>query len=506
MLFTSIEFLAGFLPIVLAGFFWLGRERSSRWLLPWLVAASFFFYGWWNTADLVVFAWSVAANYLLYRGIRKHENIGALLLGVGLVGNLSLLGWFKYRTFLMSDILGVQIFGSQRVLDLPIGISFFTFQQIAWLVDSKRNREVEASWLEYAGFVAFFPQLIAGPIVHHRELVPQLKVPQLRRRRPALLAAGLSLFGLGLIKKLVVADSLAGPASLAFNATDRLGVIAPIAAWTGLLSYAGQIYFDFSGYSDMALGLGLMFGIRLPANFLSPYSAANVGDFWRRWHITLSYFLRDYVYIPLGGSRCSRARHYANLIGTMAVGGIWHGAGHTFLLWGLLHGVLLVAADAWQKVGSATRRRFGWWPAIPQPVAVGATLTLVVLAWVPFRATTLSGVGRMYASLLPAISVASPTVIEGVNNPARPFTPYGMGRKQLAWAMAVLVGCIVLPSTMQLFRRPLRGRWHEGDSAAGRVFSWQPSVAWAGITAVCLAWGVLQSLSVAPTPFLYFQF
>lgn len=507
MLFSSPQFLLGFLPVVAVLFYGLSLRGGGRWLLSFLVAASFFFYAWWNPPYVVIFAASIAFNYLLCSLMRRTERVSRGLLVFGVVANLSLLGWFKYRAFILQDIFGVLDAPTFILASMPIGISFFTFQQIAWLIDSSRNREITASSLEYAGFVSFFPQLIAGPIVHHRQLVPQLKETNLRRMRPALIAAGLSLFALGLLKKVMVADSLAVPTALAFEAVEGNRLIAATSAWTGVLSYAGQIYFDFSGYSDMALGLGLIFGIRLPANFLSPYCAVNISDFWKRWHITLSEFLRDYLYIPLGGNRCGRSRHYLNLVLTMALGGLWHGAGLTFIAWGLAHGLLLVGLEVWRGISHAARDRGIWWPGISKPVGLSITLALVVLAWVPFRAVSLAGASRMYSSLVPAaaLELVSEAPTREMNPPVR-LDPYGMGKRQLAWAAAVLVSCLLLPSTMQLFRAPLRGRWRMGWRSWTAGYSWRPSMGWAVVTAFGLAFGLLQALSAAPTPFLYFQF
>ncbi len=351
MLFTSFEFVFLFVPATLLGFMAL-RGASYAASVLWLVLASLFFYAFWNAAYLWLLVPSIVINYGLGRALDAHPAglSKKLLLALGVGANLAVLLYFKYAGFLVANI--DLLFGSGLALGsivLPLGVSFITFQKIAYLVDAYRGRARDPSFIRFALFVSFFPQLIAGPIVHHAEIMPQLQPAHLKGVRAASVAAGLALFAFGMLKKVVLADGIAPTANLAFG--DAAQGIEPgfSAAWAGALAYTLQLYFDFSGYSDMACGLALLFGVRLPANFYSPYKARSIIDFWRRWHITLSRFLRDYLYIPLGGNRRGPTRRYVNILLTMTLGGLWHGAGWTFVLWGLYHGVLLLVNHAWRS-------------------------------------------------------------------------------------------------------------------------------------------------------------
>ncbi len=293
---------------------------------------------------------------------------------VGIVFNLGLLGYFKYSDFFISNyntVFDTDI--SLLYLTLPLAISFYTFQQIAYLVDSYRSETKEYDFLNYAVFVTFFPQLIAGPIVHHSEMMPQFANVRNKVRNYHNIALGLFIFSMGLFKKVVIADTFALWATQGFDVAEKLNMIE---AWMTSLSYTFQLYFDFSGYTDMAIGIALLFNIKLPINFNSPYKATSIQDFWRRWHMTLSRFLKDYVYIPLGGNRKGETRTYVNLFATFLLGGIWHGAGWTFVLWGALHGIALMIHRAWQKLGFKMHMLLAWF----------ITFNFVNIAWVFFRA------------------------------------------------------------------------------------------------------------------------
>lgn len=378
MLFASLPFLTGFLPLVLAATYLARRGFGARGALAVLALASLVFYGWYYPPFLALLLGSVCVNYLLAK--RIYATRSRLLTGLGVAINLGLLGWYKYAGF-FADI-GRALTGSGIDLPdilLPLGISFFTFQQIAYLVDIYKSEAEPGNALDYLFFVTFFPQLIAGPIVHHKGLMPQLAEKRFAAFKSEDIAAGLVLFSIGLAKKVLVADALAPGADTIFEAQAQAHGIAlsTAEAWIGMLCYTFQIYFDFSGYADMALGLGLLFGLKLPINFNSPYKSTDIIDFWRRWHISLSTFLRDYLYLPLGGNRKGTVRRYANLWIVMLLGGLWHGAGWQFVIWGGLHGAYLSMAHFW-RVASM--------PKLP-PVA-GFTLTFVgvVIAWVFFRA------------------------------------------------------------------------------------------------------------------------
>ncbi len=343
MLFNSYVFIFAFLPVALLVFYRLGKV-SRRLAALWLVAASLFFYGWWNQRFVGLLMASVAFNYAVgylmgYR-LQRGKTAGLLLAG-SISANLALLGYFKYANFFLANFNA--LFGTTMPIGeffLPLGISFFTFTQIAYLVDTWRGKVREYDFIHYLLFVTYFPHLIAGPVLHHAQMMPQFARATTYRVHWENIALGVSIFVVGLAKKVLLADSLAVFSSPVFDIARQGGQPMFFEAWIGALSYTLQLYFDFSAYSDMAIGLSLMFNVRLPQNFNSPYKSASIIEFWRRWHMTLSAFLRDYLYIALGGNRKGTVRRYANLMATMLLGGLWHGAGWTFVMWGGLHGFI----------------------------------------------------------------------------------------------------------------------------------------------------------------------
>ncbi|MBT5260335.1 MAG: MBOAT family protein, partial [Nitrospina sp.] len=346
MLFNSYAFIFLFLPVTLLGFQLIGNRGHCRVAVSWLIGASLFFYGWWNPAYLGLILTSILFNYAV--GVSLGSRPAKTVLVVGIAANLGLLGYFKYANFFVDNINALT--GSDIVLEriiLPLAISFFTFQQITYLVDTYRGETQECDFLRYCLFVTFFPQLIAGPIVHHREMMPQFAKDTFCRLKAKHLAVGLTIFSVGLFKKVILADGIAVYSTPVFDAAEAGVILTFVDAWCGALAFTFQLYFDFSGYSDMAIGLGRMFGIILPVNFFSPYKASNIIEFWRRWHITLSRFARDYLYIPLGGNRKGTLLRFANLMITMLLIGLWHGAGWTFVIWGGLHGSYLVINHGW---------------------------------------------------------------------------------------------------------------------------------------------------------------
>ncbi|MGB5717793.1 MAG: MBOAT family protein, partial [Gammaproteobacteria bacterium] len=402
MLFNSYIFIFGFLPIVLAGFFAIGARGHHRVAIAWLVGASLFFYGWWNPAYLGLILGSILFNYAAGVALGGHEQgfSRKWLLALGVAGNLGLLGYFKYANFFVDNIslLSGADYHLGKIV-LPLAISFFTFQQIAYLVDAYKGETREYNFLHYCLFVTFFPQLIAGPIVHHREMLPQFARDRIYRLNYGHLAIGISIFTLGLFKKVVLADGVAVYVAPVFDAAEAGIALNMYEAWQGAMAYTFQLYFDFSGYSDMAIGLARMFGIRLPLNFNSPYKAGNIIEFWRCWHMTLSRFLRDYLYIPLGGNRKGTTRRHVNLMITMILGGLWHGAGWNFIIWGALHGFYLVINHAWHGVlrafgGGAHTTNF-----ISRGLARLLTFTVVVVAWVFFRAESLPGAMHLLSAM-----------------------------------------------------------------------------------------------------------
>jgi len=415
MLFNSYEFIFFFLPIVLTVFFAIGRSGYFATAMAWLVLASLFFYAWWNPAYLGLMITSILFNYAIGQTLShhvQHPHIRKGTLTLGVILNLGLLAYFKYANFFIDN--ANHIFNTHLDIGtilLPLAISFFTFQQIAYLIDVSRGETKEYNFLHYCLFVTFFPQLIAGPIVHHKEMMPQFAKKSIYRLKYSNLAIGLSIFAVGLFKKVVLADGIAIYASPVFD--SAAGGIAPgfADAWVGALSYTLQLYFDFSGYCDMAIGVARMFGIRLPLNFHSPYKATNIIDFWRRWHMTLSRFLRDYLYFPLGGNRKGTTRRYINLIITMVLGGLWHGAGWTFILWGALHGFFLMVNHAWHAVRKFLQHD------LSQPSHIGTiisrliTFLAVIVAWVFFRAEDLAAALLMLQGMcgLHASNMTMPT-------------------------------------------------------------------------------------------------
>ena len=520
MLFNSFPFIFGFLPIVVAGFVVLRGRSSGLWWIGWLVAASLFFYGWWNPVYLPLLGGSVLFNYTVGRLMRSWEladrSPGArlLLLAAGVTADLGLLGYFKYANFFIdtSTNLGAAGFQLDEII-LPLGISFFTLQQVAYLVDVYRGRAFESNVLRYALFVSFFPQLIAGPIVHHREIVPQFtRVPWRRLRFD--LAVGLAIFTVGLVKKVVIADHIAVFASPVFEGAAAGAAPSFFEAWGGTFAYTFQIFFDFSGYSDMAVGLARMFGIRLPLNFAQPYKAASLIDFWRQWHMTLSRFLRDYVYIPLGGNRYSEARRYSAILLTMLMGGIWHGAGWTFVVWGALHGLLLVLNHLWRTHRRAPRGA----PSSALQTGASRALTLIAVAtlWVFFRAPTMSGAVAMLEGMAGLNGVVLPRRLESLSLPVVPWITYqsGLGNFTASGGLAngiAFLGALLLivwfvPPTHEWMTRARPVLDPTGGRAVGRAWwQWRPSAAWAVFTAALGAVAVLLMVSRS-SEFLYYQF
>jgi alginate O-acetyltransferase complex protein AlgI len=336
MLFNSIEFLF-FLPIVLIGFFLLSKLHNELFSRLWLIFASLFFYGWWESQYLFLIIISMFFNYTLGATLSRYRHRQYIIFGI--LMNLILLGYYKYSNFFVDNfnLISGNHYHLEKVI-LPLAISFFTFQQIAYLVDSYKGQIKEYNFFNYCLFVTFFPQLIAGPIVHHKEMLPQFSNKQSRILKAENISVGLTIFMIGMFKKVVIADNIATFSTPVFNAAQAGETVTFFEAWLAAFCYSFQLYFDFSGYSDMAIGAARMFGIKLPLNFHSPYKAVNIIEFWRRWHITLSRFMKDYVYIPLGGNQTGAARKYIYLTITMLLAGLWHGAG-----WNSLSGGYFIA-------------------------------------------------------------------------------------------------------------------------------------------------------------------
>jgi len=473
MLFNSFAFLFSFLPLILAAFF-AARQFSPAVAHLALILGSLCFYALLDWVHLPVLLGSGAINYLLGQILSGRIAAGRSTLAwlwLAVLFNLGLLGGYKYLGLVL-PLLGIDF----PAIAAPLGISFFTFHQLSYLIDIHRRRIAPTGLRDYSLYVSFFPHLIAGPIMRYGQFAPQLAGPG----GTVDLLGGLFFFAVGLFKKTVLADTLAPIADRVFAAAAAGQLLGSGEALKGILAYTWQIYFDFSGYADMAIGLGLLLGIALPINFAAPYRAASISEFWRRWHITLSQFLRDYVYIPLGGSRHGGRRQVVALLLTMTLAGLWHGAALTFVAWGALHGLALVVAALWRRSGG---RLF----VLPQVVSVGLTFVVVALLWVLFRAEDFSAALACYRGLFTSSAPVWPA----------------------AWTDWLL--------------DPAWREWLWLGAGAGVVFVLKPTALWAGyqgaaipagrlglghgVAAGILLWLSLKTMTLEPLrSFVYFVF
>jgi D-alanyl-lipoteichoic acid acyltransferase DltB (MBOAT superfamily) len=486
MVFSAYPFLLVFLPLTLLGFYALraaGRRRTS---VNFLLLVSFVFYGVWSLAHLALLAASITANYFTGRYVASDaaQNRRRLAMILGVAANLSLIFWFKYLDFAGSNLAA--LLGADwtfRNIILPLGISFFTFQQIAYLVDCFRTRDGEKSFRDYALFVTFFPQLIAGPIVHHRFTRPQFAALAGGKLNADYIPYGVMIFAMGLAKKTLIADPIARAIDPLWNAAAAGDPVGGAAAWTAMVGYTLQIYFDFSGYCDMAIGLGLMFGVRLPVNFNSPYRARSIIEFWRRWHMTLSAFLRDYVYIPLGGNKGGEIVRLRNIFLTMLIGGIWHGAAWTFVIWGAIHASLITANHAARLWLPQLDRLQG---PISEALKRAALLSAVMIAWVYFRAEDVP---------------AAHAVLAGLSSPIGQFAPDPFILALMAFAGAL---ALFAPNSLEVagyvdaLNKPFP------REAAPGVKILRPTPMAAAATAILLAAGL--AVAWRPAVFIYFNF
>jgi alginate O-acetyltransferase complex protein AlgI len=513
MIFSSYDFVFLFLPICLSIYYILVLVGSSFGIV-FLVFASFVFYGWWDVNNLWIIALSIIFNY--FTGLYLFNNRSKVVLFCAIVANLLLIFAYKYYSFFTET--ANLAFGFSNIVPhiiLPIGISFFTFQQIGWIVDSYRKEVKNNSFMEYCLFVTFFPQLIAGPIVHHSSIIYQFIRGQKRASIPADFSIGCSMFLLGLAKKVLIADRLA-PFSDAMFANAAAGVpVGFMGSWLGVLAYTFQIYFDFSAYSDMALGLGRLFGFRLPLNFNSPYRSKSIVEFWRRWHITLSAFLREYVYIALGGNRKGLLRRYVNLMGTMLLGGLWHGANWTFVVWGALHGLFLVVNHLWHAVAD---RCLGGVRMPPIPAQI-LTFIVVALAWVPFRSESFEVSSEIYRQLFAVGGNMIPSwmgdgLIYGVveKKIIAQFVNLGLSNlysSALAQVLIIFSAAVIaffapnIPQLFQEYHLP-KGEKPQSVAARLRLLLWHPNFAWLAICVVCFCVSIV--FMKRDAGFLYFQF
>lgn len=540
MLFNSYTFIFGYLPVVLAGFYVLGAQRKE-WALLWLSAASLLFYAWWRPINVLLIAPSILVNYGLSRGLERtgeaRPALARLLLISGIVFNLCFLGYFKYLNFAagaFNDAFGTHFVWTQLIL--PLGISFITFQKIAFLVDVHSGRVSRFTLADYGLFVLFFPQLIAGPIVHYREMMPQFRAASCRWD-PANMAVGISLFFFGLAKKVLLADPLSQVIAPLYAKAAVGGAQSATECWIAALGFTLQIYFDFSGYSDMALGLARLFGIKLPVNFNSPLKARSIIDFWLRWHVSLTRFLTAYIYNPLTltltrrriakgkaifGGRNTSVPAFLVLLAmptvlTMLISGIWHGAGYTYIVWGLLHGLLLCINHAWRLVRPRVWPDTKLYNRRMAPIGFLLTFVSVVAAMVMFRSPTLGATFLLWKGMIGCYGIALPqAVFSRLGSAAGWLEALGV---QPAWSSGALlldaaarIGCmlaiaLLMPNTLQILAayEPAIGVKPEKTPArVVRILAWKPNRAWAvGLAGVALA-GMLSLGQLSE--FLYWQF
>ena len=490
MLFHSAVFLFGFLPITLLAYFAVGRV-SLRGAFAVLAFGSLVFYAWWNYLFVALVLGSVALNYvgalaISARQPRNEIRSARVLTGILIAADLFVLGYFKYLGFFAGEAnawLGTHWDVGKIVL--PIGISFYTFTQIAYLVDTLQGKVRERSLLSYLLFVTYFPHLVAGPVLHHAEMMPQFGLRENLVPQSDNLARGLTFLAFGLFKKVVLADGCAPIANAAFA---QAGIPAG-EAWLGVTAYSLQIYFDFSGYSDMAVGISLLFNIKLPINFYSPYRARNIIDFWRCWHMTLSRFLRDYLYIPLGGNRNGKVLRYVNLLATMVLGGLWHGANWTFLIWGALHGTFLAINHLWrEKFGSTNAASRSTLTSVAYQ---GLTLLAIVVAWVFFRAASMHDAMSMLSSMTGMSPVSK---VVGV-----------ISTENVAFVLALCALALFAPNTNELMQYHF-GMGRDVPRLPSRM-SWRPTLGYACAIGMLLVFTAVMGISGRKSlEFLYFQF
>lgn len=534
MLFNSYVFIFLFLPITLLLVFLANKYQKINTSAFILIIASLFFYGWWNPPYLILLLGSIIFNFFIAQVIQKNK----LVLLLGLSFNIGLIAYFKYANFFVDNInvLLNQSLYIEKII-LPLAISFFTFQQISYLVDAYRGQVEKYSFLHYCLFVTFFPQLIAGPIVHHKEIIPQFSYKNFLKYRSSHIFMGLTLFALGLFKKVIFADGMAVYASAAFLAAENGVILTIYEAWLGSLAYTMQLYFDFSGYSDMALGLAIMFGFRLPVNFFSPYKATNIADFWRRWHITLSRMIREYLWDPISlamtrlavRSRYGFIRFFittslAPTLFTFFWIGLWHGAGWNFIVFGMLHGSYITIYNLWSQL----KQRYKSLKIITNKAMANAlarviTFTCVVVGWIFFRAESFSGATSILSSMFGLNKISMPkSVINFTGLSEEWFLNNGfifeglfgngvMGNQPINvifFTGILITFCYIMPNCTQIFHRhkPFITTYPDHPAAFKKFhyLQWAPTYRWAIFTALTFCIAAMNLLK--ESEFLYFQF
>jgi alginate O-acetyltransferase complex protein AlgI len=517
MLFNSLSFLLVFLPIVSVGFLICRRFGNIGWVFVWLFLCSSVFYGTWEPKYNVLLFGSIAFNYCAALWIARTRS--RIVLGLAITGNLVVLAYFKYTNFIVqtfSNLLGIEF--HPVAIALPLGISFITFIQIAFLVDVYRKRNDDLGLAKYALFVAYFPHLIAGPIIHHKEVMSQFTNERLKSVSSSDVVAGIAFIVCGLFKKVVIADAMAGYAALAFRLAGQDQPISFFDAWGATLAFTYQIYFDFSGYSDIAIGLSRLFGVRLPVNFDSPYKSTSIIEFWRRWHITLSRFLRDYLYIPLGGNRSGILRRYFNLMVVMFLGGLWHGASWLFVVWGGLHGLYLIINHAFRFLKRRLEIDSGFFAGALRLCSL-LVFPAVIVSWVFFRAESWSGAEVMLRAMVGHNGILLPeryqALLGPLSSPIMQIFHMKTGAlvtfesfKATLSLVIVTMFVFLLPNSQQLlapfdsgFPRPV------GDTTfLERVLAFRPTPASAVVAAGVGLIVLMTIYSGVPSEFIYFQF
>jgi D-alanyl-lipoteichoic acid acyltransferase DltB (MBOAT superfamily) len=515
MLFNSYEFLCFFFPLTCAVFFMLSAGRWPRAAAGWLGLMSIVFYGYWSPRYVALLLGSIVVNFFAGQLLLRCRAGTSLLpakhvLTAAVAANLVTLGYFKYANFFVDSLRaasGLDLPLSNVVL--PIGISFFTFTQIAFLVDTYQGKVREPRFMPYLLFVTYFPHLVAGPVLHHAEMMPQFARPETYRFRLDNVVSGATLLTIGLFKKVILADGIQPFVGRAFDG-PLSHALTGLEAWGAVLAYSLQLYFDFSAYSDMAIGLSRVLNVELPLNFNSPYKARNISDFWRRWHMTLSRFLRDYLYVPLGGNRRGPLRRYLNLMVTMLLGGLWHGAGWTFVIWGGLHGIYLVIHHAWQAMVGRPGAAPGWLESRAFAAAsVLVTFVAATVAWAFFRATSLSAALRMLRGMSGANGWVLPiewkSTFDSLLGPAASRLSFNdltafAGERQLLWIGVLLAIAWFCPNSQQIMTSLGRSR--------DRGLALQPMQGWGALGAITAAALVLAVINGSRgfSEFIYFNF
>lgn len=524
MLFNSYVFIFCFLPITWIIFFLLA-PAGNRLAAAWLVLASLAFYGWWNPAYLFLLLASISVNHMIGRRlvetrVSSNPRSRQALIWLGVLANLAVLGYYKYANFFVANLNSV--LGLNTTLEtiiLPLGISFFTFTQIAFLVDAYKGEIERCDLLHYSLFVTYFPHLIAGPILHHKEMIPQFAGTTMYRVSPGLIAVGLTVFAIGLFKKSVLADGVAQYVPILFMASERGDALTFLEAWMGMFAYTMQLYFDFSGYSDMAIGASLLFGVALPLNFHSPYKSLNIAEFWRRWHMTLSRFLRSYVYAPLSRSCRGGPCLNACLFVTMLVAGIWHGAGWNFFIFGALHGIYLIMNHAWRvfrrRILKQNLSRSSRWGRVFSCIT---TFIAVVVSLVYFRSESSAGAMVILKGMVGLNGWALPDGgfwDLGLLSPLLhamhvPFTALSaraiLDPDAILWVVLLFAIAFGLPNTQQIVGhfQPMLNAFSGDRFRVPDWMRWKPNPAFALFTGGVFVFGLVSITKVSP--FLYFQF